>query len=468
MDPLMKLVVKAATISWEFLLAAINPRELDDLEPEELMPAIQKTNGVITNALLVWVVPDDHPIWNSVRNVLTNEPVDVPKEERHKYRIIIRGHRRGHCIATIATNPHIYSADMVKNAAKVPVREISCSQEDAEELAMDFEEIRNLHSWNTLKIVFKEYAKDLTYQEVALKYPQMLYSAFLGNGQAKYDKMIRDPKNVDGTERQRQIKMDLRNVLDNHFYSLHLFGQDAMVEQGLLYFRYFVNGLLDKSEGKKESERLVLDLKYGNVSALRRLYTEIRKKGDLWTPITKVAIVDAKPEDGPDINYRSAPGVVDAMKGRFLVVEGGTEEFREALLLNMATKIDPGVTDKPAKPPTQKEREAIIGATGSGLGKALCKYFDKSNKEEVEGKFLTTPRTRAQWEEWAISAEAVQAALLGLEAQSEPLVKELIKALTSSTAPTVGAERVRTAISTINEALMVKATELKSKAKAKK
>jgi hypothetical protein len=153
---LAKLIFKSLTWDPKFLLSAINPRDLDDLEPEDLMPDIVRTDGQITNPIMVWKVESEHPIWDKVRNTLTNEPVEIPVKEREKYRILIRGHRRCYCVQDILRPENENMSELLrKNAAKVPIREVACSEEQARELAMDFEESRGLHPWNVLKLVFE-------------------------------------------------------------------------------------------------------------------------------------------------------------------------------------------------------------------------------------------------------------------------------------------------------------------------
>ena len=461
--------VKTRKVDWDprFLVAAINPRDLSDLQGQGLMPAIEKTSGVITKAVVIWKPIDaegefdpDHPIWDRCFHPVTNEKVVIPREERHKYRIIDQGHRRIWCAVTALDNPEKYSAEMLRNLAKVPALEIACSQEEAEEIALDFEDSEPLHSWNTVKLVLDYLRRDYRYQDIAVKMPRLLFGALLQKGEAKYNKVVREAKS--GSDRISTLVKMLRNRLDTHIVSCHILGP-AMADQLILHWRYNENGLEDAGD----QDRLVINLKYTNVQQMRQAYNEIVKDGGEWTPITRIEIVPEKPAKADDRDFAATPSGIDK-SGQWFVVEGGNADFRQRLLraMHVYQKPEDDVTEED-KPPTKPERKPVIAATHSGYGKALCGFFDRSSKDEVSGKFLRSDRTRAQWEEWALFSESTQARLLELAEGSEPLVKELIVAMTSQSAPKTAAERVATAITTLNEALKAPAPK-SSKARGRR
>jgi hypothetical protein len=462
-NTLFNLKPKRIEIEPKYCVAAINPRDLSDLQGITLMPDIVATHGHITTPIVVWRPIDadgnfdqNHPIWDSVHDTLTNEPLTIPKEERSKYRILVCGHRREWCASTVLANPSVYSAEMVKNLSKLPANEISCSQEAAEKVALDFETSEPLHSWNTVKLVLGLMAKDVQYQDIALRMPRLLFTALLTNGAAKYNKLVREASN--GAERVREIKSALRNRLDTHITSCHLFGP-AMAKQLVLHFRYAENQLADV--GDKDS--LVMNLKYENVRELRQLYNKIKDDGSMWTPITRVAIEETAPKEDPEVSFRPTPGGKDSkFAGKFFVVEGGNADFREAVLKLMLVYQKPEAAEEKVKPPTATERQAILTSTNSGIGKAFGQYFNASATEETPGKFLKVPRSRVQWEEWAVWSESIQAKMLEMVETSEPIVKELLISLTNQAAPKAAAERVASIIATLNE--FVKAsTTTKSK-----
>jgi len=437
----------------DFLVPAINPRDLSDLQGETLYPAIEATGGKITTALVVWKPVNDqgefdpdHPIWTSgnIHDTLTGKVLVIPHGERHKYRILVQGHRRHWCARKALSQPDVCPAEMIKNLTKLPCNEITCTQEVAERLALDFETSEPMHNWNVIKLIFGFMMKDIKYTEIALLMPRMLFRALLNDGEAKYNKLLREAKS--GRDRVAAIKSALKNRLDQHTYSCYLFGP-AMQKQLLLYWRYVKNELQDIGD----RYLLVMDMKYELVQKLRTLYNEeVKVHG--WAPITRVEIVDAKPNDSQNVSYAQTPGNT-SVQGRWFVIEGGSENFRQAMLKNMLVYAKPEAAEEEKKPPTQQERKAIINSTASGIGKAFSKFYDESFTEETSGKYLDAPRLRVQWEEWALFSESTQKAMLDFADQCDPLVKELLVAATSQAAPGAAAERVKTAIATLNEAL---------------
>jgi hypothetical protein len=442
-------------------VAAINPRDLSELEWETLMPDVVKTEGIISQPILLWKVSPDHEIWTSglIKDPYTNTPITVPLEEREKTYILIRGHRRHMCLCVIRNNDRDYSKAVYDNAAKVKALVFEGPQREAETLALDFEEIRGLHKWEVTRIVVKRLSEDYTSEEICNAMPQLLFGALIDNGAVEYDSIVREAGH-DGRKRQTDLDKKLKNHVHNGVTKIFQMGYPAMTDQLVNYFRFFKD---KRPEGKEGSETarlkksVVLDLRMTNIQKMVIAFNQAQKDQN-WTPIEKVAIVEEKPKEDAYTSFTEC-----GTTGYYVVV-GGTEAFRAFLLQNMKHKNEPE-TAAVVKPPNKTDRAGVQSGSMSAVGKATAKYLNEGDKTPQEGKWLKEPRMRVEWDQWAAFSESVQASLLTLT-DLDPMVKEVVDALTKVLAPEAGAKLVTTAFMTLNE--YVKAARVKPVAKAKK
>lgn len=465
---ILRFESKRLTIDPYNLYAAVNPRDLSDLQGMEIVPEIVATGGKLIEPPIVWLPTDsegnpdyENPIWDKLYHPHDNKPVALSIEERKKARILAQGHRRTFGVIEIASNTAKYAdsdvaqKELKENTKRIDVVEVKCSEAEIRNIAMDFEKRANLHSWNTVKIVLDLLRKGLTYQAIALQMPKSLFVAFIkGNGEAMYNKLLKTAGN-DGSKRVKMIKSKLKNPLDTHVQSGHIFSpipdengdSVGMAEQLLLWFRYKENGLEDKSG---RVDKLVLDMKYENVRNLRTVYTKTHQE-EGWSPVSRVEIVSGKPKESPEVSFKPSPNEITS--GEYLVVEGGNATFRQAVLALMVLYIRPEEGEK-EKPPSKNERQAIKEKSEAGLSTALCAYHENKSIAAYPGKFLDTSMNRAQWENWALIQEAVQARLIGLENELQSHdVKELVRALVNSLAPKTAADRVENSIRTLDAKL---------------
>jgi hypothetical protein len=441
-------------------VAAINPRDLSELEWETLMPDVVKTEGIISQPLLLWKVSPDHEIWTSglIKDPYTNTPIIVPFEEREKTLILIRGHRRHMCLCVIRHNPRDYSKAVFDNAAKVKALVFEGPQREAETLANDFEEVRGLHKWEVLKIAVKRLSEDYTSEEICDAMPQLLFGALVNNGPNEYDRIVREAGH-DGRERQKNLLVKLRNHVHNGVTKIFQMGYPAMTDQLIYYYRFFQDKRpvgKEGSESAKLKDSVVLDLRMTNVQKLAKAFNKLSKED--WTPVEKVAIVTEKPKEDAYTSFTECGST------GYYVVVGGNEEFRNLLLQNMKQKNEPETSDAP-KPPSKTDKAGVQSNSMSAIGKAMAKFLNEGDKTPQGGKWLKEPRMRVEWDQWAAFSESVQASLLMLT-DLDPMVKEVVDALTKVLAPEAGAKLVTTAFMTLNE--FVKAARVKPVAKAKK
>lgn len=425
------------------IYAAINPRNLEELEPETLMPHILKTNGVITQPLLLWKPPPNHDVWENVKDPYTNERGYVPLEDRDKAFIGIRGHRRLYCILEVHHNPGNYSKVVFDNVKKVKALVFEGSQKEAERLAVDFEEIRGLHKWETLKLVVKRLADDFLPDEICMDMFQLLYAALISNGPNRYDAIVRDC-GTDGRQRNAKLMPPLRNHIHNGVAKIFQMGYPVLTDQLVNHYRFVEEKRPVKTdEDKKSLENLVLDLRMLEVQKMAKRFNGYIKDNKDWIPVTKVAIVPDKPKEDKHTSFEVCG------KTGYYVAIGGNAEFRKQLILNMKKKNEPEIATNEPSPPKKGDREAVQTSSISAIGKSTAKFLNTGDNKPVEGQWLTEPRSRTEWDQWAGFSEAVQAALLKLT-NLDPMVQEVVNALTGVINPEVGASRVEMVFNTLN------------------
>lgn len=394
----------------QYLLAAINPRSLAELEYEVLLPQITEEHGVIHTPLHVWKINADSPLWETLplRDTMTGGRIAPPEiGERDKYRILIQGHRRERCAKEVAAHPDRYSKVICDNLATVPCIEYdNISENRARSLALDEEGKRNLKSWEIVQLVIDKFYRDERYQEISLEYPQMLYRTLLKNGDDKYEAVARIH---DGVERNALIVKDLRNKLDTWIRSAYLAGP-AMCEQLVLYFRYKINQRPDMGD----KCRLLLDLKYENMrDAVRKVYNSSKDNG--FVPVSQIEFTKDEPPAGENV-------LKQRVDDGWFVIVGGNQELRESIMKLMREFRNPEEKVKPAAVPSKTERDDVKLASRSGPGKAYSLYFCGEGGE-IDG------RTRSEWDTWALGYQEREPRILAIKPELVPEIAAIADAV---------------------------------------
>ena len=329
---------KTVRIDPERCLAVINPRSLEELEWQSILKPIVDERGVIIDNLLVWQPDPDDEVWEKLGFK------EMSIEDRKLHFILVRGHRRARGACHIKTSPTKYAADIVANVQTVPATILrGITLDRAEELALDDEAKKTLKKWEAVKVVLKRLRKDHSYQEIATSMPQLLYRAFRSNGESLFSEVSRLDN---GAERNKKIIADLRNGLDTWVRTAYHIGP-AFEEQLLFHFK--------TREDKRpllEGQRLLLDCKRQNVTALQKVYNTSRN--DSWTPVTNI--------DWPE----------DSMEP---VIEGGNEEVRAWIKQKMKEYRDPEVKPDEPKMPNKSDRDSVRTTNRSAAAKLAAAFF---------------------------------------------------------------------------------------------
>ncbi|MEA1999539.1 MAG: hypothetical protein U9N61_09520, partial [Euryarchaeota archaeon] len=98
-------------------LSAINPRSLEELEWESLLPKVLSERGMFTTPLLLWKLDPAAPEWNVIGD---RKFASMPHKERERSFITIQGHRRGAVARHIKASRQKFPADIVDNVQSVP------------------------------------------------------------------------------------------------------------------------------------------------------------------------------------------------------------------------------------------------------------------------------------------------------------------------------------------------------------
>lgn len=359
-------------------LSAINPRSLEELEWESLVPKVLSERGMFTNPLLLWKLGVDAPEWDTIGD---GKFATMPHEERERSFITIQGHRRGEVARHIKASRQKYPADIVDNVQTVPAQVLSgITLDRAEDLAMDDEAKKTLKRWETVRVVLRRYHKDHRYQDIAADIPQLLYRALRGNGDALYTEVsLMD----DGLERNAKYVSDLRNGLDTWIRTVFHIGP-ALETQLLYHFK--------KKEDRRpllEGQRLLLDCKRQHITELQKVYNNSRD--DSWKPVTRI-----------DVDETGEP-----------IVEGGNEAVREWLVTKMREFRVPELKKRGPIMPNKTDRENAKSSARSEAHRLAAAFFcglPSEGRQEADDKaYFREQRESTRTDLRPIMSEPVQA-----------------------------------------------------------
>ena len=378
------------------LIPHINPRLV--LNHMTLLPAILAEEGQITEALTAWVPDEGDPI---------RKLVELKKGQA----IPVKGHRRRECLLEIINNPSKYSATIVANASTCPVVLLTGISEDkARNLAMDFMDQEKLSRTDFLTDVFRRFECGHNYAKVAMELTKGLYLTLLQQAtEGKYKAMLRID---DGAEREKQVKKDLRNPLDQWIFSAHLLGP-AVKQNVLAWLKKQDRIALD------EGERVLFKADQQNLKVLRSLYSNTTKvdigngKTTLgYTPITKIS----RTEEG-------VPVVVGGTVGG-KVVDG---VLTDAIDTSIADGVRKLMADYHLSPSEKAKGKAVLpkavdrnnakDGSISECGKLYSAFFCGM---PAEGRMLADERANAR--------EKCEAVRTEIYPEMGPLVQALINA----------------------------------------
>jgi len=369
---------------WKRFVAAVQPRSLDELEPEPLMESIVNANGVIETPGIAWQLIKDDDYWRTLEfedpytgaRIYTESQIplkdcekvdgdifDEPGTEIHLYKgcrvipkaqygewlVAVRGHRRIHCGNNAIRNPSRFSSTVVDNLKKgFPVGIVTnpSSLEVIHQLARDHETTKSLKKWEISRLIIKTLREgELTPTELVRKIPDLCYQFCYGadDGPTKYAQLCR--KVADAKARGDQIVKDTQNQIGNRICVADRLGRpvgDYMIDQ----IRYVEN---NRPGG--ENFQHFIDLKQQTMAQkFLPLLTNLKKENEDYYPITRMEWLDA-PVKGKTLDVRPikiSTGVV-----KYLVLEGGHPKVNDLI----AQLVEEKSSDK--KPPKQKRQMTV-------------------------------------------------------------------------------------------------------------
>jgi len=436
-------VKKLQYVKVENIVAAVNPRSIEELEFLLLLPDIVEENGIVTKPCLGWDLPAESPLWDEfikngeLRDIYTHQAIRPTLEERKHLIICLQGHRRTNCLRHIRENEGDFSPEVFKNAETIPmIVHKELTRQRAEDLALDDKGSRHLFKWEVVKLFLNKLRKGQTHAAIALEMPQMLFTAFRNNGESDYSHLVNKFHNE--SVRNDKIVSALRNYTDVWIKSCFDFGP-AFDRQLQLFVRFEMDKRpkTDLSEDgktqllKPEFLELLLDLKLETVRKIYKpRYVELRKEAKEakvrfdWTPITKIAKIKS---DEPDsIDGQSYCPAVDAngvvIPNEWFIVVGGNFDFRKLVLEQMVDYAAKNKPDTSPKPPSTKQRENVNNNSLSDVGKSYSQYSLDGSIEPINGM---------SWIELDANAAFLEALQKAIIEEQENLPKVLQKVVES-------------------------------------
>ena len=341
-------------VKFDKLVAVINPRTIEELDLDLLLPDIVEEKGQIVEPIIAWE-PDD-AFRKRFPDIFINGDEFVT----------IRGHRRHGCVCRIRAHKEMFTADVYENAGTVPVIIIKgITEERARNLTMDDKSKKGLCKFEVVMDVFRRFEADHNYQKVCRELTPLLYRRLLIRGEGKY----KDTLNMDdGKERVKQQQTDLRNVVDQWLQSAHILGP-AMKHQVVLWTKVRQDG-----RKLKNGDRLLFEAKPAFLTKLRSEYVHSKDSG--WQPITAITF----PEDEP------------------ISIEGGNTAVNTLLSQAMTDFRFPenATKDKPALPKAT-ERDNVKDSSQSEVGKATAAFYCGLPSEQRA--VVDAAAARREWKE---------------------------------------------------------------------
>lgn len=338
-------------------LSAINPRSLTEYALDLMVTELVATEGIVEEPISVLRLSPDDPIWQEIGLDNTDESWRIANRD-----LLLRGHRRCAGSRKIVESPQTFTGLVVANAKKVPaIIYEGMTMQEAHDFTIDDKGKVPLKRRDIVKMVLARFHAGMSYQEIAVKFPQLLFGAFIKDGDVKFAELAKED---DGKKRLKGITDGLKNVLDSWFRSAYILG--PAVEKQLVTW---VGKKKDKDAIPK-GERSLMDCQMSAMQKLRAIRfqsvkggtkSEDPEKAKLCTPITKV-------DRDTDSNV--------------ITVEGGNSEVNEALKKALMEEYDPSTKEKKAKLPNEKDRKATLLAL-SETGKAFAAFMNGEDCENV-------------------------------------------------------------------------------------
>jgi hypothetical protein len=369
------------------LIVCVNPRKV--LNYQTLLPAIIAEHGQVIEPGIAWRPDAGDPFLKSFAFLEALKKAGI-ESFIEGMAILLRGHRRHECCVDIRSQPNKYPHDVYENAGTMPVIVIEgITEEMARNLALDDQDKEALKGFEVALEAHRRFELDHTYDKVSLEMAHGLYRFLMkSSGDAKYSEAI---KITDGKERNKKIKADLRNGLDQWLYSGHLLGPAIKVQ--------VISWIKKRRDGidLEEHEALCFEANLGNLRELRSVYTKSRESG--WEPITGLSFDDSgKP-----------------------VIVGGNEAVREKLTSMMDVFRSPEKAEKGPKLPKAQERNSAKDAAVSEVGKLFAAFYCG---EASEGRTVADEVARLRERKDAALTEIVEALMEPVEAVARAVLSE--------------------------------------------